>query len=151
MKEKEALTEEMETSTEELIEEAEKLSKDQFETHKITGVWAAKEILCHVAAWDLVFVELSKKMLKGEPFRGWPDFDDFNAREVSKRKEMSRDEIFKEVGKNRKAYIDFIKGLTDKELQMQHESEGHTFTIKGLAEDIVSHDQYHLQQMRAKD
>lgn len=60
---KEELIKEMETSIQELIRETEKLSNEAFEIQPITGAWTAKEILSHVAAWDLIFVNLSTIIL----------------------------------------------------------------------------------------
>jgi hypothetical protein len=139
------LLEEMEVSIEELIQEAENLSEEEFETLQITGVWTAKEILSHMAAWDLFFLDVSGRLVTGKQLPEWPDFDTFNAREVSQRHNLDRDEIIDEVRRNRKAYIDFIATLSGQQL-----NTGSNFTVKTLAEDIMSHDEHHLQQMKAK-
>lgn len=128
---------------EELITHTQRLSEEAFEHHVITGTWAAKEILSHVAAWDMVFVDLSKSLLRNEPFLDFPAVDTFNRKEVSKRRGLAREDIVGEVRQNRKTYIEVLREIPEEQLL---ESRGR-FTIGGLAQDIVSHDRYHLQQI----
>jgi hypothetical protein len=142
---KEELIKEMETSIQKLIRETEKLSREVFETQPITGAWTAKEILSHVAAWDLIFVDLSTKILKGEPLPERPDFDIINAEQVSKRRNLDRTKIIGEVNKNRKIYTDFVAALTEKQL---YEPNEQNITIEDLARNIISHDRHHLQQIK---
>lgn len=144
---KEELIQEMERSTEDLIGEIEQLSEKEFETTLITGTWTAKDILSHVAAWDIIFVDLSKTLLRGEPLPALPDFDAINAEVVSERRNLSRSQITEEVRKNRKAYTDFIAALTEEQLT---EPGGDNHTINGLAENIISHDRHHLWQIRIR-
>jgi uncharacterized damage-inducible protein DinB len=143
---KEELLHEMEASINQLIHEAEHLSEEEFESMHMTGTWTAKEILSHVAAWDLVFMDVSRKLLEGRPPKSLPDFDTFNAREVSKRSSLTRDEIIHEVRQNRKTYEEFLAGLTPEQLF----GSTYMFTIGGLAEEIMSHDRHHLQQIRVQ-
>lgn len=146
MMKKEVLLQKMEQSTEELIQETEKLTEEEFETQIITGTWTAQDILSHVAAWDVAFVEVSTKMANSEEFPGFPDVDEFNARETAKRKGHTRDDIVKEVRKNRKTYTDFLAGLTAEQLRRP----GYDFTVERLAENIMSHDRYHLRQITSR-
>ncbi|KYK34878.1 MAG: hypothetical protein AYK19_11580 [Theionarchaea archaeon DG-70-1] len=143
---KNELLQKMEQSIEKLIQETELLTEEEFETQIITGVWTAKDILSHVAAWDLVFVEMSTKMVNGEELPGFSDFDQFNAREAAKRKSHTRDDIIKEVRKNRKTYTNFLAGLTAEQLR----KSGYDFTVESLAENIMSHDRHHLQQIKSR-
>lgn len=143
---KEELLQKMETSIEELIGDIEQVSEEEFEQQPITGTWAAKEILSHVAAWDVVYVELSKKLLKNGLLPKLPDFDTFNRGEVAKRSRLTREEIINEVRKNRKAYTEFLAGLTEEQLQ----EVKYNLSVEQLATNIMSHDRYHLQQIRAR-
>ncbi len=143
---KEELVKEMERSVEEIILETERLTEKEFESQPMTGTWTAKEILSHIAAWDLEFITLSRKMVKGEPLPNLPDFDTFNAREVSKRSALSRDQLTQELRKNRKMYTTFLVSLSEQQL---HESE-YDFTVESLARDIVAHDVHHLEQIQSK-
>jgi hypothetical protein len=144
--EKETLLKEMEASIEDVIQEVYNLSEEEFETHVITGTWTAKEILSHIAAWDLEFINMSKKIIKGEHIPKFSDFDTFNAREVTKRRTLTRDEIIGEVKKNRKTYIGFLVGMSAEKLTEPKKA----FTIESLARDIMSHDRYHVQQIRLR-
>lgn len=143
---KEELVREMERSVEEIILEIERLTEKEFESQPMTGTWTAKEILSHIAAWDLEFITLSRKMVKGEPLPNLPDFDTFNAREVSKRSALSRDQLTQELRKNRKMYTTFLVSLSEQQL---HESE-YDFTVESMARDIVAHDVHHLEQIQSK-
>ena len=145
MNKKEALLEDMQRSIDDLLSATENLSNDAFGSKIITGTWTSREILCHVAAWDRVFCEMSKALLDGTPLPPLPDFDTFNAQEVKKRESLTRDEILKEVKKNRAHYIRFIGDVPADQLQ---DARGQDFTIEGLARDIISHDAYHLHQIR---
>lgn len=143
---KEELVKEMERSIEEVISEAERLTKKEFKTQPMTGTWTTKEILSHIAAWDLEYITLSRKAVKGEPLPHFPDFDTFNAREVSKRSALSRNQLIQELRKNRKTYTAFLVALSEQQL---HESE-YDFTVESLARDIIAHDIHHLEQIRSK-
>ncbi|MBU7033032.1 MAG: DinB family protein [Theionarchaea archaeon] len=147
MNKKETLLEDMQRSIDDLLSVTENLSTDAFESRIITGTWTSREILCHVAAWDCVFCEMSKALLDGAPVSLLPEFDAFNAQEVKKRESLTRDEILREVKKNRALYIRFIGEVPPDQLQ---DARGQDFTIEGLARDIISHDVYHLHQIRDK-
>lgn len=144
MEKKTSLVTDMHSSIDDLLASIEKYPDETFNSYTVTGTWAAREIFCHVAAWDQVFLAMSTAHLNDEPIPPLPDFDAFNAQEVEKRKGMTRKEIIMEVRKNRAHYIDFISGLVPDQLQ---DTKGFTFTIEGLARDIISHDQYHLNQI----
>lgn len=133
-------------SAENVIQEIESLTEKTFKTHIITGTWTAKEILAHIAAWDLIFTDMSKKMVNGEPLPEKPDFNALNAQEVEKRQHLTRANMIEEVRKNRKAYINYLASLTEEKLT----DKTYTFTILELAESIVSHDNHHLQQIKAR-
>ncbi len=144
--EKDTLLKEMEASIEDVIQEAHNLSEEEFEKRVITGTWTTKEILCHIAAWDLEFINMSKKIINGEHISKFSDFETFNSREVTRRRKLTRDEIIDEVRKNRKAYIEFLVGISPEQLIEPEKA----FTVERLARDIISHDQYHMQQIRQR-
>jgi hypothetical protein len=133
-------------SAENVIQEIESLTEKTFKTHIITGTWTTKEILAHIAAWDLIFTDMSKKMANGELLPEKPDFDALNAQEVEKRQHLTRADLIEEVRKNRKAYINYLASLTEDQLT----DKTYSFTILELAESIVSHDNHHLQQIKAR-
>jgi uncharacterized damage-inducible protein DinB len=147
MNKKENLLVDMQKSIDDLLITTENLSHEAFESKIITGTWATREILCHVAAWDRVFCEMSKALLDDEPLPPLPDFDEFNAQEVKKRETATRDEIVEEVKRNRALYIRFISRVPLDQLQ---DSRGQDCTLEGLARDIISHDTYHLNQIRER-
>ncbi|MBU7018097.1 MAG: DinB family protein [Theionarchaea archaeon] len=140
------LLREMEASVEEVIREIQTLSEEEFEKRVITGIWTAKEILSHIAAWDLEFINLSRKVIRDERIQKSSDFDTFNSSEVTKRRTLTREEIINEVKRNRKAYIEFLVKISQEQLNEPRKS----FTIERLARDIISHDQYHVQQIRQR-
>jgi uncharacterized damage-inducible protein DinB len=139
-----SLTQDMKRSMDEVLAAIENLSDEAFNSQLITGRWACREILCHMAAWDCEFLEMSRALLDDRPIPQLPDFDTFNEKEVKSREHMSRKEIVMEVKGNRERYVDFISQLSPDQLQ---DAKGHRFTIEGLARDIISHDQYHLNQI----
>ena len=144
--EKEKLLERMEQSIDALIRETELLAEEEFDTLTITGTWTAKEILSHVAAWDLIFADMSRKMAKNESIPELPDFETFNSEEVKKRRKCGRRDIVNEVRKNRKAYIQVLDDISEEHMK----KSGYAFTIEGLAQDIMSHELHHLKQIRKK-
>ena len=131
-------------SVEKLIRKIESLTEEVFKTHIVTGTWTAKEIFAHVAAWDLIFADMSKKMVNGEPLPEKPDFNALNAHEVKKRQHLTRAEMVDEVRKNRKYYMNYLASLTEEQLT----DNQYTFTILELAESIIAHDNHHLQQIK---
>ncbi len=144
---KEALLKKMESSAEDLILEAEKLTEEEFKTQVITGTWTAKDILSHIAAWDLVFLDWSSKIVIGEPLSPLPDYHAVNAAEVARRKSLTKEEIANEIRKNRRAYTEFLAGLTAEQLQLSESR--YKFTSESLGHDILAHDVHHLKQIKA--
>jgi uncharacterized damage-inducible protein DinB len=140
-----SLTDDMKTSMNEVLASVEHISDKAFNSQVITGRWALREILCHMAAWDCVFMEMSQTLLEDRSIPQLPDFDTFNDKEVKKREHMTRKDIVLEVKKNRAQYIDFVSQLSSDQLQ---DTKGQRFTIEGLARDIISHDRYHLNQIK---
>ncbi|MBU7024688.1 MAG: DinB family protein [Theionarchaea archaeon] len=143
MDQKEALLTEMKASIETLLEAAQTIK--EFESTSVTGTWTAKEVLCHVAAWDLFFTDMSRNMVKGEPLPEWPDFDEFNKRAVLERRNETKEQLIEEVRETRGAYIKFIQEQPGEEI---FNSRGYEFTVGSLARDIMGHDTHHLKQLK---
>jgi hypothetical protein len=139
---KKPLQKRMEASLQELLHHIEQLTDHEFNTVTITGSWTAKEVLSHIAAWDIEAIQLSKEVLAGTQVQ-WPEFDTFNAHAVLERADLTREEIVTEVQENRKAYIQFINRLTESQLDTYEED----VSVRILAEQIVGHDYHHLQQI----
>jgi hypothetical protein len=146
MDQKEALLTEMKASIEDLLEAAQAVKG--FESTPVTGTWTAREVLSHVAAWDLFFTDMSRKMVKGEPLPEWPDFDEFNKRAVSERRNKTKEQLIEEVRKTRGTYIKFIQEKPGEEI---FNSRGYEFTVASLARDIMGHDRHHLKQLTAHE
>ncbi|MGD2246943.1 MAG: DinB family protein [Candidatus Methanofastidiosia archaeon] len=139
---KKPLQKRMEASLQELLHYIEQVTDHEFNTVTITGSWTAKEVLSHIAAWDITAIQLSKELLTGTQVQ-WPEFDTFNAHAVSERADLTREEIVTEVQENRNTYIQFIQNLTESQLNTK---EGGV-SVRILAEQIVGHDYHHLQQI----
>ncbi|MGC1122074.1 MAG: DinB family protein [Candidatus Methanofastidiosia archaeon] len=144
MNQKEALLTEMKASIENLLEAAQAV--EGFESTPVTGTWTAKEVLSHVAAWDLFFADVSRKMVKGEPLPEWPDFDEFNKKAVSERRNKTKNQLIEEVRKTRGTYMQFIREQPGEEI---FNSRGYEFTVGSLTRDIMGHDKHHLKQLTA--
>lgn len=144
MNRKEALLTEMKTSVENLLKAARAVKG--FESTPVTGTWTAREVLSHMAAWDLYFRDLSKTLKRGDPLPEWPDFNEFNEKAVSERRDESRDQLVEEVRKTRDTYIQFIQELPEDEVFNKGVRK---FSIGSLAKDIIDHDKHHLKQLKA--
>ncbi|MBU7033968.1 MAG: DinB family protein [Theionarchaea archaeon] len=145
MNQKEALLIEMKVSIQNLLKAAQSIEK--FESTVVTGTWTAREILSHVAAWDLFFADMSKRMVKGEPLPEWPDFDEFNKEAVLERKNKTKDQLVEEVRRARDIYVRFIE---EQPGELIFNSRGYEFTVGSLAKDIIGHDNHHLKQLTAQ-
>jgi len=60
---------------------------------KFYGEWTIKEVVAHIVAWDQYFSNL----VKGQTDKYWGDINEFNSREVSKRKSRSLQSLIKDL------------------------------------------------------
>lgn len=100
-----------------LLKSIEGLSESEMKK-KWLGKWGVREILAHLAAWDLEDIELVKSIISGKVpdlFQGAAGYaglgkrcNEMNEGFINARKGWSIKKIIKEIKENRKKLIEFI-------------------------------------------
>lgn len=79
-----------------LLEVIEKFPKEK--TGKIFyGDWTIKEVIGHISAWDKYFTKVLTNLSKGIERNYWGNINEFNAKEVAKRKGHKLNKLTKEL------------------------------------------------------
>lgn len=94
-----------------------KIQRKDLGKEKIFGTWTVREIVSHLAAWNLAQRKAIDEILAGDEPRWWGLNDDvFNDREVKKRKSMSLREVIKEWHGSFTALINRLDKLADEDM-----------------------------------
>lgn len=115
------------------------LTKKEMAQAKILGSWTARDIVAHLAAWNWRFMEEIDAILNNDA--AWvglsdKEQDEFNEKEIEKRKRKSLKEILEEWDKSSQFVIKKIQQLTLKEWNHQSKKDvwedGSPLTVKSL-------------------
>lgn len=103
----------------ELLEVIEKFPKEKTDLI-FYGDWTIKEVVGHISAWDMYFTKVLINFSKGIESNYWGNINEFNAKEVAKRKGWSLNKLIKElVGAGNefiKTYNNLDKTLLNKKI-----------------------------------
>ncbi|MBI3486224.1 DinB family protein [Candidatus Daviesbacteria bacterium] len=107
------------------------LPQEQILKKETLGEWSIKDIATHLAAWNWEAVDEVKRVLNNEAT--WPDRyedkageEEFNRKEVEKRKDNSWQEVLKDWDDSFWAQIELMEKLTDE--QWKHQSGDETWS-----------------------
>ncbi len=119
----------------------------------VTPEWSVKDALAHLVGAERGMLGIAKRMLKGEDPQLPPGYnnDEYNARQVAKRKALSLAELRAELEATRAELIALLESTTLKQLELcgQHPLEGEV-SLKELLVIIYSHETTHCNEMNAK-
>lgn len=119
----------------------------------VTPEWSVKDALAHLAGAERGMLGIAKRMMKGEDPQLAPgyDNDEYNARQVAKRKSLSLAELRAELEATRAELMALLESITSKQLELrgQHPLEGEV-SLKELLVILYSHETTHCNEMIAK-
>lgn len=119
----------------------------------VTPEWSVKDVLAHLAGAERGMAGLAKRMLRGEDPQLPPGYnnDEYNARQVTKRKALSLSELRAELEATRAELMALLESITSKQLELcgQHPLEGEV-SLKELLVIIYSHETTHCSEITTK-
>lgn len=93
------------------------LSDDQLNALNLDDYWTTKDILAHISAWYIIFIDEISGILSDKPI--WITLhgndeanDEFNRKEIFKRKNKSLDEVKKEWEDSFNKFISTVEKLS---------------------------------------
>lgn len=139
----------------ELLRLIDKVQADQRES-VLFDKWSLKDILGHVSAWNLLYIQTIKDWRDKKNLVQASDEDELNEEEVSTRKSLSWDEVYDEFNKSADLVVDFYKNLAaefwDEKMRFMSlvENKDGDFTARGyLKSNIAHYEQEHIPQLKS--
>ena len=117
------------------------------------GVWSAKDVLAHLAGWDVTNLKAAKSIRAGKlpAFYAYrdPDWKTYNARLVSKYRRDRLAELLSLVRDTHHALIEFLTALPAEELDRDRgvRFRGYKVTIARLLEAELKDEKTHQTQL----
>jgi hypothetical protein len=126
------------------------LTEEQAATRKVNAQWTIKDIVAHLAGAERGMLRMAQRMASGENPRlpdGYKN-DEYNARQVGKRAQVSVAQIRAEMDGSRAELLAFMQGLTAPQLALrgEHPILGDT-TVKDVLEVIGKHEEEHCGEI----
>ncbi len=126
------------------------LTEEQAATLKVNNEWTIKDIVAHLAGAERGMLRMAQRMAQGENPR-LPDGyrnDEYNARQVTKRAQVSLAQVREEMSGSRAELLAFMESLTAPQLALrgEHPRLGDT-TVKDVLEVIGKHEGEHCGEI----
>jgi uncharacterized damage-inducible protein DinB len=131
------------------------LKNERLETDRVNGVWTVRDIVAHLAAWEQEFWSEARLVAR----RARPKFDysidpsddwkAWNAAQIAQRADRSAGEIFLELEKAQAGLIEFVRGLSER--QLAHEAAypwGGQGTLSWMLAMCAGHKVEHARKIR---
>ncbi len=116
----------------------------------VTPEWSVKDVASHLAGAERGMLRLAQRFAKGEDPQLPSDYnnDEYNARQVAKRKSMPLSEIRAELDTIQSDMATFLDGITAQQLALcgQHPLEGEV-SLKDLLIIIYTHSTTHCKEI----
>ena len=153
LKELEMMASKLNEERTQLMKLLDKISDAEAEKIRVTTEWSIKDELAHLAGGERGMLGIARRASKGENPKlpeGYNN-DEYNARQVAKRRALSIAELRAELIATRQELLDLMGGLSLEQLNLQgeHPLEG-TIAIKDLCVIIYSHELAHCNEIAAK-
>jgi uncharacterized protein len=103
--------------------------------------WSPKDILAHIAGWEVEVVKQFKEFLVNPDADDNYDIDSFNEKSVSSRKSKTWDEIMKELELSQKELSAFISTLSQKNVDAEDR-------FSEWVEVLINHYKHHMSQLQ---
>jgi uncharacterized protein (TIGR03083 family) len=122
------------------------LTEEQAARTMVMPEWSVKDIGAHLAGAERGMLRMAQRMANGENPRLPKDYsnDEYNRRQVAKRKEQSLAQIRAELDASRAELLAFMESLTADKLALpgEHPVLGDT-TVKDVLDVIATHEALH--------
>lgn len=135
------------------------IPEDTMESTKITAEWTIKDVVGHLAAWNWEYAKEIDRILDNNPT--WHDFysskegtDEFNRKEVEKRKNLSTKSVIEDWQKSFKSLEDKLSTLSPQEwfyASKKGEWQNQPITVASIFKYSYrgkSHEAGHAEQIR---
>jgi uncharacterized damage-inducible protein DinB len=126
------------------------MTTDQLDDRPIPGKWSTKEVICHIADFEPIYVDRMKRVFaENEPtlFGGDPDL--FASRLVYDRRDAAVELDFIEA--TRKHMAPILRSLKPKDFQRKgNHSEVGPITLEKLLANITNHIPHHVKFIEEK-
>jgi uncharacterized damage-inducible protein DinB len=150
---KEMLLNELKGARQEFFEAVESLRKKGKEKETILGNWTLKEALSHIAGWDEESLNATGRILEfNKPESLDWEVDDWNAKEVARRKDMAIDEILQEMRKNHNKFLEILSNLEEEQFKspVAAKLRGKDVNILFIVNEVIEHDKEHTRELFSK-
>lgn len=87
----------------------------RMEEPNAVGKWSPRDVLGHVATWDLQVMLIITQVHNGGSLPTYPN--DFNEREVEKQRRLTLDEVWELFVRNHRGAMEFLRDLPERALQ----------------------------------
>ncbi|HEY8475748.1 MAG TPA: maleylpyruvate isomerase family mycothiol-dependent enzyme [Chloroflexota bacterium] len=110
--------------------------------------WTVHDVLAHLASAERGLLTTIERVRRGEPVPPGYSADEWNARQVSKRRTLPLSDLLAEQAAGRVATVRALEDLPEAELRLvgQHIS-GEVLSVEALFARIASHQDEHLAQI----
>ena len=133
-------------------EDVQALLKELEPKREIYPEWTVKEFVAHLAGWDDACIASIQAHLRGqEP--GTPaerGIDYYNAQSVLERKDLTLEQVTREMNLARDTFIQLIREMPEEKLQARFILPWAEYgTVHDLEEIFSEHEEEHVQEIRA--
>ncbi|GAB4216794.1 MAG: hypothetical protein OHK0022_58340 [Roseiflexaceae bacterium] len=121
----------------------------------LVGEWSAKNVLAHIAGWEVWVIEMLQTRLEGGELpdhlrAAAADEHAFNAAQVAEREELTPDEQLMELERTREELLALLRGLDPARLEDPKPWPSAKSSIAAyLRASLIQHDQEHAAYLRA--
>lgn len=153
IKELETIASKLNEERSELFRAVGSLTEDQAAQTIVVADWSVKDVLAHLAGAERGMLRMAQYMAQGQNPQLPPGYsnDEYNARQVAKRKEKSLAETRAEMEGSRAELIALLETLTPQQLGLrgEHPILGQT-TVKDVVAIIGKHEALHCKEISGK-
>jgi uncharacterized damage-inducible protein DinB len=143
----------MDAARDDLVRQIDRIPPDERETRLVMGHWKLKDVLGHIADWDLFAI---KALLLMEQFRPLPfvaesDADTINAQQIAARREQTWDQAWADLHHVRADLINVLDNWEDARLAIpvDYPADWGRTAYGWVVGQTVWHDHEHADALRA--
>ena len=111
------------------------------------GDWTIREVVGHISAWDIYFTKLLKNL--GKNIIKWGNINEFNKREVAKRKALNLEKLVKELEKVSEEFIKTYQALNYNLLNRKFWNK-RKYTPKDILKIQIHHYESQIRQIEKR-
>jgi hypothetical protein len=128
------------------------MSADVLLTPMTVGKWSVHEVVAHIMAWDVNFLQTAVLPLEAGAKPRIADEEDYqalNERAAAVGRQMPKDQLLGKAVEARMQLIEHLGMLSAEAFQTKQKGRIDTDLSEFLERNFVSHDKSHVSQMRA--